>query len=238
MNSKIKQNINTAGTVGYVVSIIIIICLIAGMVAVAIGTVSAGLVAKQDINVTVETLIDVDAGKGALDKLKGFIKTDDGEDISEIFNLPDGTKITVNDKDLSEFAVTETENGVKVSTKTNPVEFTMGKIIGALVVSFIYLGCLTAMFYMIKYLMKALKKCDTPFCDSVIKSMQRFGWSLIPVIVVSPICKSLWGSVASGSNVMDLSLNLGGLLVLAVVFVLTLVFKYGAELQQQSDETL
>lgn len=239
MNTKIKQNINTAGTVGYIVSIIVIVVLIAGMVATALGTVAAGLVAKEDVDVTVTTNFDVTASSNILEKLKGFVTVDGGEDFADLANqLPDGTKITVNDNDISEFSVSETENGFNINAKSSPIEFTAQKLIVALVFSFLYLGSLTAMFYMIKALMKALKECETPFTENVIKRMQNFGWSLIPVIVLSALTESVWGAVGSGSTAINFSLNLGGLLVLAVVFVLTLVFKYGAELQQQSDETL
>ncbi len=238
MNSKIKKNINTAGTVGYIVSILIIVVLICAMVSVALCTVAAGLVAKEDVNVTMATQIDVSAGKNVLEKLRGFVTLDDGEDFADITELPDGVSVSVDDKDISDFAVKETENGIEINAKTTPVQFTAGRLIAALVVAFIYLGCLTVMFYMIKALMKALKECDTPFTENVIKKMEAFGWSLIPVIVLSAINESAWGAIVSGGSLVDFSLNIGGLLVLAVAFVLTLVFKYGAELQQQSDETL
>lgn len=238
MNAKLKNNINTAGTVGYVLSIIILIVLITGIVVTSMATVAACLVSKQELNVTVSSQIDIDAGKGAMERLRGFIKTDDGEDLADIFALPDGTSISVNDRELSEFSVNETEDGVSVSTKTNPVQFTAKRLIAALVVSLLYLGCLTVMFYMVKHLMKALKECDTPFSQPVIRNMQRFGYSLIPIIFMSPINSSAWGAIASGGNVIDFSLDIGVLLVIAIVFVLILVFKYGAELQQQSDETL
>lgn len=239
MNTKMRQNINTAGTIGYIVSIIVIIVLIAGMVATALGTVAAGMVAKENVNVTVTTNFDVTASSNILEKLKGFVTVDGGEDFADLAEqLPEGVDITVDDKDISEFSVAETENGFNINAKTNPIEFSAQKLIAALVISFLYLGGLTAMFYMIKALMKALKECETPFTENVIKRMQNFGWSLIPVIVLSAITESVWGAIGTGSTTINFSLNLGGLLVLAVVFVLTLVFKYGAELQQQSDETL
>ncbi len=238
MNTNLKKNINTAGTVGYIISIFMIIALIAGMVTVALGTVATGLVAKEEVNVTVSSNIDVTAKGNILEKLRNVVTLDGGENFADILGESGGTSVAVDDSDLSEFSVNETENGIAINAKTNPVSFTAGRLIAALVITFLYFGALVVMFHMVKYLMKALKECDTPFTEAVIKNMQRFGWSLIPVIIMSAVAESAWGALTTGGTMINFSLNLGGLLVLAVVFVLTLVFKYGAELQKESDETL
>ena len=239
MNNKFKKNINTAGTVGYIISVFLIIALVFAMVATGLCTAAAALVAKEEVNVTVGTDIDIQSKGNFFENLKGFVKTDDGEDFADLIGESDGTEaITVNDSHIKEFRMAETANGITVNAKGAPVTFTGGRLIAALVITFLYLLALVVMFHMVKYLMKALRDCDTPFTDAVIKKMQHFGWSLIPVILMSGITDSAWGALSTGGNLIDFSLNLGGLLILAIVFVLILVFKYGAELQKESDETL
>ena len=85
--------------------------------------------------------------------------------------------------------------------------------------------------------MKALRKCETPFCESVIKSMSRFAISLIPAVFMNMVCGGMWSSLFSGSG-FAMTVNLGSVLLVAVIFLLIAVFKYGALLQQESDETL
>lgn len=70
---------------------------------------------------------------------------------------------------------------------------------------------------------KKLRKCESPFEESVIKSMKAFGFSLIP-----------WAVLKFGNN------NNSFVIIIAVLIILMMisVFTYGAELQKESDELL
>jgi ferrous iron transport protein B len=66
MNTNLKKNINTAGTVGYIISIFVIIALVFCMVAVGLTTVAAGLVAKEEVVGTFGVLYNYDDGEEEL----------------------------------------------------------------------------------------------------------------------------------------------------------------------------
>ena len=99
------------------------------------------------------------------------------------------------------------------------------------------LGSIAFMLHTLKWLMKVLKSCETPFCDDVIKKMTLFANSLIPAIILNMVCGGMWSSLGKGTE-FGLTVNLGSVLLVAVLYLLVVVFKYGAQLQQESDETL
>ena len=67
--------------------------------------------------------------------------------------------------------------------------------------------------------------------------MTNFGVSLVCVVVLKIFLSGTLSTFAIGGN-YEPSVNLGSLLLAAVVYILILVFKYGAKLQKESDETL
>ena len=235
MNNSMKKKINTAGLIGYIISILLIIAMIACLVGTCIAAVGVGVISDEDVNVKTSTNINVTASGDILSKLDSFIKIDG---VEELGDLSEGGKAeNLEDSDLSELSVEKSENGIKVNALTNEVTFSAKRLIFALVITAVYLLAIVIMLYMIKAFMKALKSCDTPFADNVIRPMQKFGYSLIPVVVLSMINNSAWEGFINSSS-FDFSINIEAILVLAVVFILIMVFKYGAELQKQSDETL
>ena len=87
-------------------------------------------------------------------------------------------------------------------------------------------------------LCKAFRDCTSPFDTKVIKKMQNLAISLIPWTIILSIIDSTMDSFLAGGLRLSLSIDLGVVLVVLIVFVLVYIFKYGAVLQQESDETL
>ena len=68
--------------------------------------------------------------------------------------------------------------------------------------------------------------------------MKCFGFSLIPIAVFSSIAETLsQGFLSAGEN-EGVYIQWGVILAFAVTMCLVTVFKYGVQLQQESDETL
>ena len=68
--------------------------------------------------------------------------------------------------------------------------------------------------------------------------MKHLAVALIPWCIISSVSDSTFSSIVSGKPSFSLSVDLGMVLVVLVVLVLVYIFKYGAVLQQESDETL
>lgn len=236
MKNKGIKGINTAGLIGYIISVLLSIAVIATMVITGIGTAGAIAIADKEIKVNMSTAIDISSTGDFLGTLNKFMKVGEVENLEDIIT-EDGKTVKVDDSDLSEVSAYKTENGFLVNAKTNEKVFTIKNIIVNLVATFIFLLTVEIAVHFLASLMKALRKCETPFCESVIKSMSRFAVSLIPAVFMNMVCGGMWSSLSSGSG-FAMTVNLGSVLLVAVIFLLIAVFKYGALLQQESDETL
>ena len=236
MKNKSIQRINTLGTVGYIFSILLIICSIAMMVFTAIGTAGAAAISKEQINVNINSDINISSTGNILDTLNRFIKVGGVKDLNTLAT-PDGDTVKVNDSDIAEVSVEKQGNGLLINAKTNNITFSIKRVIVALVFAFLFCTALTVTLFMLKRLMKSLKNCETPFTDEIVKNMSNFAVSLAVTLGVNIIGSGVWDSMQAGSGYGP-TINLGYVLIVAVVCVLVSVFKYGTQLQQESDETL
>lgn len=235
-NSGIKK-INTAGLVGYVICILLIVCSIASMVMVGIATVAAATVSKDNITVSVASDVKIDSTGNFLDRLNRFIKINGVGNLADLVT-EDGSTLILPDSDISEITAAKAQDGgLDIAVKTNRINFSVKRIVAALVASFVFLGAVTVMLEMLKKLMKSLKTCETPFAPDIVKRMTRFAYSLIPVVILNSVCSGLWPTVSHGAE-FNFTLNLGMVLLVAVIYLLVVIFRHGALLQQESDETL
>ncbi len=234
-NSNIKK-INTAGQVGYIISIILIVCTIIGMVTIGILTAGAIAIAKDNISVKVQTNVNINSTGNFLEKINSFIKFDGIEDLSALTEeAKEGIKI--NDSDIAELRVEEENGGLIINAKTKEIKIEMNQVVTALILAFIMLLAITVSLYMVKALMKSLKECETPFSEDVIERMSRLGTCLVCVLVIYFVIGGLCSSLLTG--IIDVpTVNLESILLVAVIYILITVFKYGAGLQHESDETL
>lgn len=234
-NESIKK-INVAGLIGYIASILLIVVSITAMVITTISTVAAITVAKEDVGVNIASEYEINATGDILEKLNHFIGVKGIDNLTDLESEA-GEEVALEDNDISSIKVTNSENGFVINAKAKEVHFSIKNLIAALVVSFCTLGAVTVALEMVKSLMKALKSCETPFSQEVVRRMARFANSLIPAAVLGMVCEGVWSSLSSGTG-FEMSLNIGSVLLVAVVYMLVIVFKYGAELQRESDETL
>lgn len=68
----------------------------------------------------------------------------------------------------------------------------------------------------------ALAVCNSPFEENVIKMMKHFGYSLIP-----------WAVLTFLNNEIIISA-----LIVGIILIVSYIFQYGAQLQQESDDTI
>ena len=85
---------------------------------------------------------------------------------------------------------------------------------------------------------KSIEKCETPFEDNVIKKMRYLAYSLLPWAIFSSVPKYAVNNIFNNNLKINFSLDMNIILIVLVILALTVVFKYGAMLQQESDETL
>ncbi|MBQ8857023.1 MAG: hypothetical protein IJ024_02640 [Lachnospiraceae bacterium] len=74
--------------------------------------------------------------------------------------------------------------------------------------------------------------------NEAIGLMQKIAISLIPLAVYSAFADSLLNSIINGKLNFVMDIDILVIMAILLVFLLTFIFKYGAMLQQESDETL
>ena len=92
--------------------------------------------------------------------------------------------------------------------------------------------------HLLKRLFAVLAKCESPFCEELVKKMKAFGFSLLPVALFATIGETLSTAFLSAGRDTGISIQWGVLIAFAVTMCLVTVFKYGIQLQKESDETL
>lgn len=128
---------------------------------------------------------------------------------------------------------------ITVTGTATEKQFTLRRLGLALLVTALGTGALIYVFLMLSKLMKELAVCDSPFTDGVVKRMTGFAISLIPYAVIKPTVASIAGALfAAGDFEIGLNFDLGTLFAALVIFLLITIFKYGASLQKEADETL
>lgn len=222
-NANVKK-INTVGKVSRIVLTVFRVFAIIGIVGCIVGAVLGGIAAasvpedavKADISVNGSVVIDGEKipsffSKGLIDLEETDVKFGFGN-----FNI----------KMLVDEIREDNVNGYTIdgNASLNDSTMLMLGIVGVCVVGAIGSGIILVVIIFGGKLAKALETCNSPFEEKVLRAMKGFAFSLIPVGVIVLF--------------VDGALGLTTAFVVAAIILFTFVFKYGAELQQESDETV
>lgn len=224
MNNENIRKINMLGKVCRILLIFARIALIVGIVGCIIVTAAFLMVPKSDVvtaDGTVSAQIRVDTRQ-----------------IPSIFS-DDLIDIIENDIDFDAFG-TSVKWNVEANKKDDEVVYDIN---GALDIdnssSIVYgavgtfaVGAImcTLMFIIVIFggkLAKAFETCSSPFEANVLKAMKRFAFSFIPIGVLQLV----WNGLANTSTILSV-------FIILTVIIFSFIFSYGAQLQQESDETL
>ncbi|MGN1095490.1 MAG: DUF2975 domain-containing protein [Eubacteriales bacterium] len=179
----------------------------------------------------------------------------------DISSLPEGTDVFYFVKDNAEFSFSVTDEGVRVNvsvsdTELNEMElysdgdkiymdtstkyftFTIKHIIVGLATALVYAVSIIVIMFIARNLFKGFQKCDSPFSDNILKKMRVFSISLLCGAVLTSVAQSFANSFIYPSDGVHICIAWGMVIAFAVAACLCTVFRYGAQLQKESDETL
>ena len=74
--------------------------------------------------------------------------------------------------------------------------------------------------------------------DDIVEKMRKFAIALIPTAIVSAIMSSAVASLTNGLLSVGSSFGMTTVFFIVTVFIFTVIFKYGTELQKENDETV
>ena len=233
------NKIKNFGKIGNIIAIIAKVILIVAIVGVIIGGAVFAAIPKDFIHVDIASKAKVTMDGDKFGKEFGENITD--EEIAEINQeLKEDMEAEMKLNNMEYVVASVTRDGNKVIVDTEAANATLELknfvwIMVAVVLS-LAMGLVVTIFA--GRLCRAFRDCETPFEERIIKRIKHLGFAMIPMAILPSITDSFVNSVMIGKVKMSVSVDVAVILAILIVFVIAYVFKYGAMLQQESDETL
>lgn len=246
MKEQAIKKINTIGKISYIAAIIAKCIVIAGLVATVLVSVLCFTVFGDAIKMDMTGKIDLEMDCKTLNIDYDMLEELDDEDMDvknqtvRIGNDKVGTvaSISISEQDYKAMDVEIKDDTLFAKLESENISFTTKDVGLLLILAGISLVMTIVTISFVEALCKAFRDCTSPFESKVIKKMQNLAISLIPWTIVSSVIDSTVDSFMQGGLQLQLNIDLGVALVVLIVFILVYIFKYGAVLQQESDETL
>ncbi len=235
------NKIRTFGKVGYTVTVVAKVFLILGLVlciAAAVALVflpkdfiKIGFDGKAKITVNMEAIGET-LPKNFKDELDGHFKYD--EDLGVYVD----SNFEINGNEYEVATITADGNTLNVEANAGYNQFSVHRLWLAMFGAVIKLLVMIVVMFFAGSLCKAFRDCNSPFEAAVINKMHNLGFSMIPMAFISELSNSFMKSAFSEKLHITFGIDLSVVIAILLVFALAYIFKYGAVLQQESDETL
>ena len=228
------EKINKMGKVSLIITNIAKVLVIIGMVFTLIGAIICSVIPKDFVSINISGDAQVEVNFEAFGDLINENDLKEGlEQASKNGN------ISVDGKGYVISNVSKDGKKLLVDTGTkNQRILTMASIRNVCISAFIYEVFVLITLFAVGALSKAVKNCETPFEENVIQKLKTFTYTLIPWVVADSVMTTAIKLFMGQSDSISVTVNMGMLMVVLTVYGLTYIFKYGAMLQQESDETL
>lgn len=231
MKEKAIKKINKLGKIGGIVALIARIFMIIGAVSLLVCGILFLVIPKDLMTITI-------SGKMGMEfNFEKYFDTDiDQEELDKII----GDSGSIDIEDGKEYAVSDVvvEDGVvKVSAEADDISYSLRRLSGTMFAGAFSMAAWIVVLVFIEKLCKAFQKCESPFEDEVLLKLKNFSISMIPWAIVSTLSGEI-ASLLSGGDIVIGGIDLTYVFIALVIIGLTFIFKYGAMLQKESDETL
>ncbi len=234
MKESVIQKINQFGKVGQIIVNI-------SMVIFGVATIGC-IIAAIVFFVLPKSLlrVDYDNRMTATMDFSSFEASLSEEEIAQLKSsvYKGNSGITLNDNSYKVEDVIYDENSVSLVGKSGQMGFSIRNMALAMLVGTVFMATTWLTFFFIASLCKELKTCETPFAEGIIKKLNQVAISLIPLSIVTSLGSSFIRSIFAGGSMISLNLNLGSVIMVILILGLVQIFRYGAMLQRESDETL
>lgn len=227
------EKINGLGKAAYIIATIVKVLAIIAIVCILIGMIVCAALPKNlfRIDMTAAAAVEVDLGTLGVDLTDIPL-----EDIAD--TVKESGTLSLNSMELSFDGIRKDGSRLIVNASGGGTVFSSGSLqiilIGALLAM---IAALTVTVFVCSFC-KSLKNCTTPFDPDLVRKMRNLAWAMLCLPVIKSLSESLASTITSGSIQFSLSVDLEQIILILALFALAYIFKYGAQLQLESDETL
>lgn len=236
MKTEAIKKINKMGEVGNILIIIAKVFCIIGLAVCLAGTIAIGILPKDFITLQAQGIGTIEINMEAIGE---NITAEESEQINNGSN--DGYLEIQAGVSVGEYSFNEMYaegNSIFLTSNQSTKVISVHDLAYIMVIATVSVAMTVVSLFFAGFLCKAFKNCSSPFEENVIKKMQQFAYSLIPWVILTSMSQSMVSSLTSGKLEVNFSINLTMLIIVLVILAFAYIFKYGAVLQQESDETL
>ena len=238
-NNNNQTKVNRIGKAGRIVSIILIVLLSIGAFSLLLAGGVCAVLPEDTVEVSFRPNADVLVGRSIL-----------GQEWSRIDEIVAEAQEALTGKYGEVIQFEKTDRGLLIRLDRLMEEgevFRLRNALGAIWAGLVGIASAIVALVMFLKLCKAFEACRSPFDEAVIRRMNIFAWTLIVCAVVGSFAGSAAQSAVMafqnagihvGAKNFGVSLDLYPIFAALIVFFLCMIFRYGAQLQQEADETL
>ena len=225
MENSIKKKINVFGKVAKIITMIIIVCLLVAEGFMLAGGVIIACVPKDSVTVDGAGTIDVNVNTEyfGLNGEQFYVNTGSGQ-------------IALGEVSTGSLDVKNENGNLNVNGDVRQVHFDLNDGMMMIVYGMVYVAALVVALFFFRALMKQFMVCNSPFSEEVVRKMRAFAIALIPCIATVQLMKSALSAKMNGS--FQFEIDFISVAFVVIIFILTMIFKYGTELQKEHDETV
>lgn len=254
MNEKTQRNIHRFGKAGTVILTILMIAAVIITLLLGTAAIYTATLPKDAVVVSVTNRAAFRINENIFSSVWGMLvenfqyaaDTDPSAMLSSTESdpllPPEDTELTVNLHFFNQSYSTATirsEEGNKVIDATSaPEEYRSSDLMVLLAFAALTAAASAAGLLILQKLFKVLAVCASPFCTDFVVRLRNFGYSLLPVVLFASIGETLAVRFLSAGKSGGIFVQWGLLIAFAVTMCLVTVFRYGVQLQTESDETL
>ena len=238
-NNNIQTKVNRIGKAGRIVSIILIVLLSIGAFSLLLAGGVCAVLPEDTVEVSFRPNADVLVGRSIL-----------GQEWSRIDEIVAEAQEALTGKYGEVIQFEKTDRGLLIRLDRLMEEgevFRLRNALGAIWAGLVGIASAIVALVMFLKLSDAFRVCRSPFDEAVIRRMNIFAWTLIVCAVVGSFAGSAAQSAVMafqnagihvGAKNFGVSLDLYPIFAALIVFFLCMIFRYGAQLQREADETL
>ena len=228
MKEESIRKINKMGHAGQIIANICKVFLIIGVVFALVGAGILLSLPEGAITASPAGSVDLTVDVGAL----GYHLSDAQRE--NLLNGDTGLDLSI---DGDAYTAVEVDGDVIHFSGGNAEAVDMHRVGLSMLLLVLSLIAITVTMFFVASLCKALRYCETPFSEDIVTRIRRVAWSLIPWALLGGGHNPFEG-LSDGSVDLFLGIDLQTVLLILIIFALSFIFRYGAMLQQESDETL
>ncbi len=219
--------INKMGKIGHTVAKICSVMISIAMVCCIVATMILAMVPRDSIMVTAShnAQIEMDMTHSIMPNLVGIDTESDSS-----FEL-DGIK-------YDQFDITGTLGRQTVVAKSTPHTYSLKDMMWVMVCGAVMCLLLNISIKKVSVLFDFFRECETPFTIQTADAFKNIAISFVPVIVMGWILEAVMKKITTGVWDIVIGIDLTVVMIVVVILMMSEIFRYGAMLQTESDETL